>query len=59
MRTNSWTLLAFTGLLLGAVVTAQQPTTAKDNDRQTTSSDSAAKPEDTEVWKPVPKVVTP
>ena len=38
---------------------AQQPTAPQGADQQSASKPAAPKPEDTEVWEPVPKVVTP
>src|SRR4051812_8249325 len=50
MRLRSAMFLTFTIVVLfGSAAYAQQPS----------ANQSAAKPEDTEVWKPVPKVVTP
>ena len=37
----------------------QRPATPQGVDQQTTAKPAAPKPQDTEVWEPVPKVVTP
>src|SRR5215472_4290298 len=45
---------ALTALILLPAVVAQQPPAGQGRGRQ-----SGARPQDTEVWEPVPKVVTP
>jgi len=45
---------------MGAHLSAQQPVAATQSaEPQTAPAPAAAKPQDTEVWEPVPKVVTP
>jgi hypothetical protein len=53
-------LLAFTTLFgAGANLTAHQQAAPQGTERQTAQTQAADKPQDTEVWEPVPKVVTP
>jgi hypothetical protein len=53
-------LLAFAILIAVVVpVSAQQPPAAAGAGRQGAPAPGAPKPQDTEVWEPVPKVVTP
>jgi hypothetical protein len=60
MRTQDLKLLLFAALLtVAAPVLAQGPVTPQTADQQATAKPAAPKPEDTEVWEPVPKVVTP
>src|SRR5882672_2577196 len=61
MRIQPSRLLVFATLLaIGAPLSAQQSAAALPGaERQTATAPAAAKPEDTEVWEPVPKVVTP
>jgi hypothetical protein len=61
MRIQFSRLLAFATLVaMGAHLSAQQPVAAPQGaERQTAPAPAAAKPQDTEVWEPVPKVVTP
>ncbi len=66
MRIQFSRLLAFAALVaLGAPLSAQQPSAAPQGTEQQAApvpaeaKPPAAKPEDTEVWEPVPKVVTP
>jgi hypothetical protein len=61
MRIQLSRLLVFATLLaIGAPFSAQQPAaTPQGAERQAAPAPAAAKPEDTEVWEPVPKVVTP
>jgi hypothetical protein len=61
MRIQFSRLLAFATLVgMGALLFAQQPAAAPQGaERQAATAPAAAKPEDTEVWEPVPKVVTP
>lgn len=54
MRTQLSTFLLFTMLVAVAVPTFSQQPAAPQS-----STEPKAKPEDTEVWQPVPKVVTP
>lgn len=55
MRNLLSTFLGFSALLAMAGSLYGQPSTSQDADRQAAS----AKPEDTEVWEPVPPIVTP
>jgi hypothetical protein len=48
-------VLAFATLALVVPLAAQQPATPSSGGSQT----AAARPEDTEIWEPVPKIVTP
>src|SRR5438309_2128496 len=61
IRIQSSGLLAFATLVaMGAPLCAQQPAAAPQGaERQAVPAAAAAKPQDTEVWEPVPKVVTP
>ena len=61
MRIQFSRLLAFATLVaVGAPLPAQQPAAAPQGaERQAAPAPAAAKPQDTEVWEPVPKVVTP
>src|SRR5229473_1248612 len=61
MPTQFSGLLAFATLVaLGSPLSAQQPAAAPQGaERQAAPAPAAAKPQDTEVWEPVPKVVTP
>ncbi len=45
--------------IVSSVVWAQQPSVPQSAGRQITSAHAAPKPEDTEAWQPVPKIVTP
>src|SRR5260370_17007667 len=60
MPTQFSRLLAFATLVaLGSPLSAQQPAAAPQGaERQAAPAPAAAKPQDTEVWDPVPKVVT-
>src|SRR5436305_847687 len=58
MRIQSWMLLAFATLVCSAVY-AQQPAAPHSGEQQTASATANPKPEETEVWQPAPKVVTP
>jgi len=59
MRIRFLTFLTFTMLFaMGARLSAQQAA-LQNTERQTTPAPAAEKPQDTEVWEPVPKVVTP
>jgi hypothetical protein len=58
MRNSVSSFLTYAVLIAASVSAFSQPVAAGQG--QTTSSDQAKpKPEDTEVWEPVPKVVTP
>ena len=61
MRIQFSRLFAFATLVsVGVPLFAQQPAPAPQKvERQAAPESAAAKPEDTEVWEPVPKVVTP
>src|ERR1700704_4206205 len=61
MRIQFSRLLAFATLVaVGVPLYAQQPAPAPQKvEQQAAPESAAAKPEDTEVWEPVPKVVTP
>jgi hypothetical protein len=60
MRTLVSMLLPFTTLVIAAAALyAQQPAQPQSGQSQTASTSAMAKPQDTEVWEPVPKVVTP
>src|SRR5258705_12591637 len=66
MRIQFSSLLAFTSfVVMGTLLFAQQPAAAPQGAQQQAAPATAeakpqtAKPEDTEVWDPVPKVVTP
>lgn len=60
MRTQISIVLAFTTLVIvSAAVYAQQPGAAQTGQPQAASAAQEQKPEDTEVWQPVPKVITP
>jgi hypothetical protein len=61
MPTQFSRLLAFaTVVALGSPLSAQQPAaTPQGVERPAAPAPAAAKPQDTEVWEPVPKVVTP
>jgi hypothetical protein len=54
-------LLSFAALIvMSNFLSAQQPSAApQETERQAAPATAAAKPEDTEVWQPVPNVVTP
>jgi len=45
--------------IISSVVYAQQPSVPQSTGDQTTLANATPKPEDTELWQPVPKVVTP
>ena len=47
------------GQIAGGTAVAQQPTIAQSGGPQTAPESSTPKPEETELWQPVPKVVTP
>jgi hypothetical protein len=60
MRIQISTLLAFTTLVIAAgAVCAQQAPIPQSAGGQTTPAHNAPKAEETELWQPVPKVVTP
>jgi Domain of Unknown Function (DUF1080) len=60
MRIQIPTLLAFTTLvMISGIVCAQQAPMPQNAGVQTTPAYTAPKPEETELWQPVPKVVTP
>ena len=60
MRIQIPMLLALTALVIvGCAVCAQEPPGPQSSERQTAPAPAAPKPEDTELWQPVPKVVTP
>src|SRR5438128_10073000 len=46
-------------VMVGCAVCAQEPTTTQSGEPQTAAAPIAPKPEDTELWQPVPQVVTP
>jgi hypothetical protein len=59
MPTQFSRLLAFATLVaLGSPLSAQQPVAAPQGAERQAAPAPAAKPQDTEVWEPVPKVVT-
>jgi hypothetical protein len=59
MRNSLLKLFAFTTLIgLAVSLSAQQQPAPQNGNHQATAA-AAPKPEDTEVWEPVPKVVTP
>jgi Domain of Unknown Function (DUF1080) len=60
MRVNNLTVLLF-ATLIGVTTPGltQQPTALQSAGQQATAKPAAPKPQDTEVWEPVPKVVTP
>jgi hypothetical protein len=60
MRIQISMLLALTTLVIvGCELYAQETPAPQGGDRQTLAAPTAAKPEDTELWEPLPKVVTP
>jgi hypothetical protein len=60
MRIQDLRLLVFAMLIAVTYPgSAQQPTAPQGGEQQSASKPVAPKPEDTEVWEPVPKVVTP
>jgi hypothetical protein len=60
MRTLVPILLPFTTLVMAAAALyPQQPSVPQSGQSQTPSTSATAKPQDTEAWEPVPKVVTP
>jgi len=60
MRIQLSTLLAFTALVAVSSIAFAQPQAAPQAGQQHSSqAPTTAKPEDTELWEPVPKVVTP
>jgi hypothetical protein len=60
MRIQDLRLLVFATLIaVTCPGSAQQPAAPQGADQQSASKPVAPKPEDTEVWEPVPKVVTP
>src|SRR5712671_7979521 len=60
MRIQFSRLLVFATLVAtGVLLSAQQPSAAAQGTERQSTPAPAAKPEDTEVWEPVPKVVTP
>ncbi len=60
MRKSLLKLFAFTILVgLAVSLSAQQQPAPQNGNQQATAAPAAPKPEDTEVWEPVPKVVTP
>src|SRR5215510_12671950 len=59
MRVILWIFLTLTALLaMGSPFFPQQPA-PQSTTQQTSAAPAAEKPEETEVWEPVPKVVTP
>src|SRR5437868_11605451 len=58
MDTQTSISFGLTVLLIAFVLCAGQPALAQSVGTQT-SATPASKPEDTEVWKPEPKVITP
>src|SRR5712671_3388264 len=60
MRIQFSRLLVFATLVAtGVLLSAQQPSAAPQGTERQAVPAPAAKPEDTEVWQPVPKAVTP
>jgi hypothetical protein len=59
MRIQDLKLLFFATLIAAASCSAQQPAAPRGAEQQATATPAAPKPEDTEVWEPVPAVVTP
>jgi len=60
MRIQHFSLLLFAALLATASTGfGQRPPTPPGAQPQASAQAAAAKPEDTEVWEPVPKIVTP
>src|ERR1700704_1518986 len=60
MRIQFSRFLALATLVTMSIyLSAQQPAAAPQGSERQAPSAPAAKPEDTEVWEPVPKVVTP
>src|SRR3981081_2054205 len=53
-------LFRFTTLFIAAAALyAQQPPAPQSSESRTASTSATAKPQDTEVWGPLPEVVTP
>jgi 3-keto-disaccharide hydrolase len=60
MRNLISIILAFTSVsIVASALYAQQPAAPQAGERQTIPTSATAKPEETEMWQPVPKVVTP
>jgi hypothetical protein len=60
MRTPHSTSLLFATLIaITAPALTQQPVAPKGTEQKATTNPAAPKPQDTEVWEPVPKIVTP
>jgi Domain of Unknown Function (DUF1080) len=60
MRIQHLTSLLFAILIaMAATGLTQQPAAPKGAEQKTTTNPVAPKPQDTEVWEPVPKIVTP
>jgi len=56
---NQFRFLLLTTFFISSAVWAQQPSVPQSTGRQTTPAHAEPKPEDTELWQPVPKIVTP
>jgi hypothetical protein len=60
MRIQDSKLLFFAAVIaVTAPISAQQPPAQPGTEQQASTAPAAPKPQDTEVWAPVPKVVTP
>jgi hypothetical protein len=59
MRNRISLLLTFTAVVVMTAAVCAQPATSEAAQGQTASTPAAPKPQDTEVWTPVPKVVAP
>ena len=59
MRTTFSTFLAFTTFVLGASLFPEESVALQSAEGQAMSEPAKMKPQDTELWEPVPKTVTP